>query len=99
MATKTWDVETDGGTHAVALEWGYWGGRRKVTVDGEVVDESTIPLRAKSTQRFELDGRPCVVRTKPSSAVSPFFVIALEVDGQAVPSTDKRDTWESKHSS
>lgn len=96
MATKTWTVDTGGTSHEVALDWGYWGGRREVRVDGEVVDSSTVPLRWSSTQEFDLDGHRCVLTTRPSSKLSARFRIELEVDGEAVRSPDAPDVWETR---
>lgn len=96
MATKTWDVETDGRRHEVVLDWGYWGGRREVRVDGQVVDSSTVPMRWKSTQEFDLDGHRCVLTTRPSKRLSAYFRIELEVDGRKVASPDAPDVWETK---
>ncbi|WP_354701693.1 hypothetical protein DSM112329_02020 [Paraconexibacter sp. AEG42_29] len=96
MALKTWTVETQGNRHEVTLDWGYWGGRRTVSVDGKEVDSSTFPLRWKSTQEFDLDGTPCVVRTKPSTKFSARFLVELEVDGRLIDSSSPRDGWESK---
>lgn len=91
----TWAVEVDGNRHTVELDWTYWGGYRGVRVDGQLVTESTLPMRWKSEQGFALGGSQVVVRTRPSSRVSPFFVIELEVDGRPVaPLPGPRSAWQ-----
>lgn len=94
MAEKRWRVDE----HDLVLEWSYWGGKREVTVDGEVVAQNQIPMRGWSEQRFELDGKVAVVRTKPSFAVSAKFVVTLEVDGREVAPAEGRSQWESSKS-
>lgn len=94
MAEKHWKVDE----HDVVLTWGYWGGKREVTVDGTTVSKNTIPLRGWSEQRFDLDGKVAVVKTKPSFAVSAKFVVTLEVDGREIAPVGGRSDWESKKS-
>lgn len=94
MERKSWTVDVDGSPHAVVLDWTYYGGRREVAVDDRVVSKSTIPMRWRSEQAFKIDGRPAVVRTKPSRAISPWFVITLDVDGRAVPPDPGKSRWE-----
>ena len=53
-------------------------------------------MRGKSEQRFEIDGEPCVLRTKPSAPLSPRFTIELEVAGRPIESPDAPGDWESK---
>ncbi len=98
MARKSWTVETGESTHEVTLDWGYWGGRRVVEVDGEVVDEDTKPMRWKSEQTFPLDGHEVTVRTRPSMPGSAMFIVELELDGKIVASHDKKGDWESAKS-
>lgn len=98
MERKSWSIDVDGTQHAVALNWTYWGGRREVTVDGEVVATNTLPMRWSSTQPFRLGGHEAVVRTRPSNPVSPYFVITLELDGRKMPAEPGRSGWESKKS-
>jgi len=84
MERKSWTVDVDGAAHAVVLNWTYFSGRREVAVDGQVVGDSTIPMRWRSEQAFEIDGHPAAVRTAPSRPASRKFVITLEVDGRSV---------------
>ena len=94
MERKSWTVDLDGRGRTVVLDWTYWGGRRQVSVDGEVVESSTVPMRWRSTQAFQIDGHQAVVRTRPSGPVSPRFVITLEVDEKAVQPDPGKSGWE-----
>ena len=95
MERKVWNVDVDGARHHVALNWTYWSGHRQVVVDGELADSSARPMRWASEQAVDVAGRTAVVRTKPSSRVSPWFVITLEVDGRRVaPEPGALSRWE-----
>ena len=95
MERKSWTVDTGGTEHVVALDWTYWGGHREVSVDGQVVGTSTIPLRGRSKQAFVLDGHPAVVTTRPNRAISGYFRIERHVDGRPVPPDPGRKAfWE-----
>lgn len=96
MERKSWTVDVDGTEHVVALDWTYYGGRRRVSLDGAVVDESTVPMRWRSEQSFfDLAGHPAVMRTRPSKRFSAYFLIELEVDGRLVESvTGRKAYWE-----
>ncbi len=95
MERKSWTVEADGTTHAVVLNWTYYGGERQVNVDGRVVDDDARAFRWKSRQEFVLAGRTAVVETKPLKRLSPFFTISLHVDGREVAADPgKRSRWE-----
>lgn len=94
MERKSWTVEVEGNAHQVELLWSYWGGARKVRVDGAMVDRSTVPLRWRSEQAIELAGHRAVVRTRPSSRLSPWFVITLELDGRTIEPNAGFSRWE-----
>mgnify|MGYP000329788969 CR=1 FL=1 len=94
MEQTIWNVELDGATHEVRLDWTYFGGRREVFVDGVQRHVSVIPMRWRSTQEFEIDGHPCVVATEPSSLISPYFRISLRVDGRVVEAETPKSKWE-----
>lgn len=96
MERKTWTIDLDGTSHEVVLHWTYWGGKRTVELDGRQVDNSAVPMRGQSEQRFEIDGHPAVVRTRPSMTISPLFVITLEVDGREIEPHSGRSFWESR---
>ena len=96
MEHKTWKLDLDGDAHVVRLDWTYWGGLREVFIDGEQRHESVVPMRWKSSQAFEIDGRHCVVKTEPSALLSPKFRISLEVDGQPVASEPGSSFWETR---
>lgn len=87
-------MELDGARHEVVLLWTYWGGAREVQVDGSTVDRSRVPMRWRSEQSFDLAGHRAVVRTRPSSRFSPWFVITLEVDGRTVEPDAGFSRWE-----
>lgn len=90
-----WDVEVDGKAHSVSLDWTYWGGYRGVRVDGSVADESTVPMRGRSEQTVQVDGHSALIRTRPSSRLSPYFVIELELDGRIVPpKPGRKSVWQ-----
>ena len=89
-------MDVDGTSHEVVLHWTYWGGKRRVELDGQDVANSTVPMRGQSEQRFEIDGHPAVVRTRPSMTISPLFVITLEVDGHEIEPRSGRSVWESR---
>ncbi len=94
LERKVWTVDVDGGPHAVVLHWTYFGGHRELEVDGRVVGESTVPMRWRSEQAFEIAGHRAVVRTQPARRVSPWFVITLEVEGKAVAPDPGESRWE-----
>lgn len=95
MERKSWSVDVDGTQHVVVLNWTYYGGERQVSVDGQVVDDSTVPMRWRSEQSFGLGGRQAVVRTQPAKRISPYFRVTLELDGTVVPpDAGKVARWE-----
>ncbi len=94
MERKVWQVDVDGTPHEVVLNWTYWSGDRQVLLDGELVHSDAQLMRWKSEQPFKIDGRTAVVRTRPKTKVSPYFVISLEVDGREVPSASQPAKWE-----
>lgn len=85
MYTATWNLDVAGAQHEVKLEWTYWGGERHVFIDGKEVDGSHIPMRWKSTQEVEVEGKQIVVITRPHSVTHPSrFDVLLEVDGKEI---------------
>lgn len=94
MERKSWTVEIEGNAHEIVLEWSYWGGVRLVQVDGATVDRSQVPMRWRSEHAFELAGHRAVVRTRPSSRLSPWFVITLELDGRTIEPDRGFSRWE-----
>lgn len=94
MKKKSWKVASGETTHTVDLLWSYWGGHREVQVDGETVDRSTVPMRWRSKQSFELDGREAVVETRPTKPISPFFSISLRFDGDEIASESAKSFGE-----
>jgi len=51
-------------------------------------------MRWRSEQRFQIADHPAVVRTKPARALSPRFVISLDVDGKPVTPDPGSSRWE-----
>lgn len=94
MARKTWTAHVQGEPHEVALDWTYFRGGRTVTVDGRQVAKSTVPMRWRSRQEFDVAGAPAVLVTKPVKPVSAYFDITLEVAGERVPATSTPGTWD-----
>jgi len=77
MAQKTWNVELDGKTHTVHLNWTYFGGAREVVVDGNVVNEDRKLLRWHSDQHFDIDGHDCHIVTRPQRVNVTAFDVEL----------------------
>lgn len=94
MERKSWTVEVHANQHDVTLDWTYWSGRREVAVDRRAVSKSTVPMRWRSKQAFEISGHPAVVLTKPARRFSSKFVISLEVDGKVVQPDPGKSMWE-----
>ncbi|HEU0103713.1 MAG TPA: hypothetical protein VFR07_15440 [Mycobacteriales bacterium] len=95
MDRKTWTVDVEGAQHLVALDWTYYGGHRRVSVDHEVVADSTVTARWRSEQTVDIDGHRVVVRTRPARRLSPYFVIELELDGRPVAANPgRKGGWE-----
>ncbi|MEP1124255.1 MAG: hypothetical protein ABJH68_10240 [Ilumatobacter sp.] len=93
---KTWRFDLDGTPRELRLEWTYWSGRRTVDVDGERLAESATWFTWKTTQRVDVAGHACVVRTEPSWLLSPLFRITLEVDGRVIEPEAGSTFWETK---
>lgn len=81
----TWRVEANGSEHEVVLNWSYWGGRREVVVDGEVIDSRRRPLLWWSEQPFQIDGQQCKVVTRPQNINVAKFEVELFVGDRLVP--------------
>ena len=95
MERKEWKFDLDGSEHSVVLDWTYYSGERRVSLDGQVVNENAVAMRWKSEQEFKIAGHQAVVRTRPRRKVSPYFVISLEVDGKEVDATSPLTSrWE-----
>src|SRR5438445_652943 len=56
MATKSWVLDLDDGSHTVELDHGPFSGKRTIRVDGRVVHESTNFLDFGSKHSFEVGG-------------------------------------------
>ena len=93
MEHKTWNFPLDGADHVVRLDWTYFTGRREVFVDGKQRHESVIPMRWRSSQPFEIEGRNCVVTTEPTWLLSPQFRISLKIDGKTIEPESGPSSW------
>jgi hypothetical protein len=98
METKSWNVDLDGERHEVKLLWTYFGGKREVEVDGTVVEKSTVPMRWRSSQSFDLAGHAAVLTMRPVRPLSKYFAIALTVDGTEVEPNPGSSNWEASAS-
>lgn len=76
---STWQVDANGGRHEVVLNWTYWGGRRELVVDGQVISDQRRPMLWWSEQPFQLDGQPCKVVTRPQKINVAKFEVELFV--------------------
>jgi len=81
MAYRTWTIEVDGNNHTVAVEHGYWSGKRVITLDGNILEKSRKFWDTGSEHRFDVDGRPCILKIRNS----PFhYDFELFLDGRLV---------------
>jgi len=88
---RTWRADVNGGQHEVVLNWTYWGGKRELVVDGEVVSDQRRPLLWWSEQVFQLDGQPCKVVTRPRNVNVAKFEVELFVGDTLIhPQSDGR---------
>lgn len=78
MARREWSVKLEDGTHSVALEHGFWGGRRVVTVDGNEVMRARRLIDTGSIHAFDLGRHACYVVI---ASVGLAFRYDLVVDG------------------
>src|SRR5437016_1322048 len=64
MATKSWVLDLDDGSHTVELDHGPFSGKRTIRVDGRVVHESTNFLDFGSKHSFEVGGQTFSVQIR-----------------------------------
>jgi hypothetical protein len=64
MATKSWLLDLDDGSHTVELDHGAFSGKRTIRVDGRVVHESTNFLDIGSKHSFEVGGQTFSVQIR-----------------------------------
>lgn len=57
MPKKTWTVDLDGTTHVVALDHGFFSGKRSIYVDNRLVDQGTKSLDMGGDYDFRIGKR------------------------------------------
>ena len=63
MGKKAWEFRLDDGKHTVALEHGYFSGRRSIAVDGRlIISTGRNIVDSGSEHHFKVFGVPCVLR-------------------------------------
>ena len=70
MTTRRWTFRGEQGLHLVELVHGWFTGKRKLSVNGRVILETTMFLDGGSHHDFELEGRACVVDISCPTGVS-----------------------------
>jgi hypothetical protein len=91
MRRSTWHVDENGSRHEVVLNWSYFGGKRELVVDGQVVSDQRRPVLWWSEQPFQLDGQPCKVVTRPQNINFAKFEVELLVGDRLIrPQSEAR---------
>ncbi|MFC1904714.1 hypothetical protein ACFLXT_03005 [Chloroflexota bacterium] len=81
MSKKEWSFELADGRHTVELDYGYWSGKREITIDGLPYESSRNIWDTGSVHHFEISGVPCILHIKINGyKVSYIFY----VDGKIV---------------
>lgn len=81
MTTKTWNFDLDGFKHTVVLEHGYFSGKRKIRVDGTLVEESKKLFDMGSDHVFTVAGHSCSIHIRTNWVT---FFYDLAIDGISV---------------
>lgn len=81
----TWQVDMNGRQHEIVLNWTYWGGKREVVLDGDVISSERRPLLWWSEQPFQIDDEACKVVTRPQKINTTEFHVELFVGDRLVP--------------
>lgn len=61
MAKKNWTLQLEDGRHTVELDHGALSGKRRISLDGQVVEESQKTIDIGSQHTFSLDSHECTV--------------------------------------
>ena len=81
MKKKSWKLELDGQEHTVELEHGVVFGKRKIYVDGQLVEESRKLFDTGSDHTFQIGAHLCTVHIRTNGLT---FNYDLSVDGYPV---------------
>ncbi len=89
MGKKVWEFNLEDGKHTVALEYGDWSGRRRISVDGVSVIRTGWQYAEErgSVDNFEVSGVPCVVERRPHLWAGKFD---LYIKGKLVEEEEAR---------
>jgi hypothetical protein len=79
MAKKNWTIQLEDGRHSVELDHGALSGKRRISLDGQVVEESQKTIDIGSQHTFPLDGHECTVVIRTNGFT---FSYDLLLDGQ-----------------
>jgi hypothetical protein len=79
MAKKNWTIQLEDGRHSVELDHGALSGKRRILLDGQVVEESQKTIDIGSQHTFPLDGHECTVIIRTNGLR---FSYDLLLDGQ-----------------
>lgn len=83
MAKKTWTITIDGAEHKIDLDHGSISGKRIITLDGMVIEESSKPLDTGSDHAFQIGNHICTIHIHPQGLG---FKYDLSMDGVSVTS-------------
>lgn len=86
MTTRRWTFRGERDLYDVELVHGWFTGKRKLSVNGRVLLETTTFLDGGSHHDFELEGRACALDITCPTGIS--YRYALTVDGLEIPQVD-----------
>ncbi len=82
-----------GQPHTIELHWTHFGGERELTVDGQIANDNTIPLRWTLEQHFTIGGQAGRVVTRPQRIKVAAFDIEIYLGDRLIPpTTDERSS-------
>ncbi|HLN63834.1 MAG TPA: hypothetical protein VK464_20120 [Symbiobacteriaceae bacterium] len=93
MGKRTWSVTLSDGQHIFELDHGYWSGKRRISVDGQLVHEGGGFIKvwaAGARDQFTVGIHHCVVEVKPNFRTNNYDY-ALWVDGVPKLSTAEQE--------
>jgi hypothetical protein len=97
MAQKSWSFQLEDGTHTIDLEHGYWSGKRKIRLDGKLLQESSkvqhFLFDTGSETPFQINGHSGNVLVRTNGITFSYDVIldgrSLGTGQQVKPSTPR----------